>query len=134
MSRNAKICFWSFSKKKISNKIEIFNLFTRAIWTKLDNLDNFDILDKKGNVHKGGHCGQIWTLWTKLDNLDKIGKFCKLDKMTILDKMLGQNWTIKRSIWFVIAIQIKIEDNNRTVTEICYTSFVIVQPLTSVNS
>ena len=41
---------------------------------------------------------------------------------------------IKRSNWFVIAIRIKIEDNNRTVTEICYTSFVIVQPLTSVNN
>ena len=65
-SKNTFLRF--FKKKKISNKNEIFNLFTRAIWTKLDNLDNFDISDKKGNVHKTGHCGQIWTLWTKLDN------------------------------------------------------------------
>ena len=70
-----------------ANKIEIFNLFARAVRT---NLDNSDII---------GQFGQTLTIRTKLDNSDKI---CQFEQTwTIRTKFVnsnklgqfGQNWT-----------------------------------------
>ena len=56
----------------LENKIESFNLTTRAI---LKDLDSFDRI---------GHFGQIWdnfdTIWTKLDNVDCGQKLDNVDK------------------------------------------------------